>query len=216
MDDARRSGGTTVVRQERSERTRARLIRASSTVFDAVGYERAALTAISDLAEVSKGALSFHFAAKADLARAVQAEACAVSGARLAELARQEGPGLDLAIAMTHDLVRLMDTDVVVRAGARLAQEIDTPGDPSLHCHVNWLGALFQALHRARVDGTLTEDAEVGAATALLMSLVVSAAAMSRLPSGPPGEYGPLGGLRGGPQWLTRMLDLVRPTLAAT
>lgn len=71
-----------MVRQERSERTRRNLVGAASTVFDQSGYERATLSAISERAQVTKGALSFHFAAKADLARAVQADACAVSGRR--------------------------------------------------------------------------------------------------------------------------------------
>ncbi|MER6968845.1 TetR family transcriptional regulator, partial [Streptomyces halstedii] len=51
------------MRQERSERTRRNLVGAASTVFDQSGYERATLSAISERAQVTKGALSFHFAA---------------------------------------------------------------------------------------------------------------------------------------------------------
>lgn len=110
-----------MVKQERSERTRGNLIRAAATVFDQVGYERATLMVISDLATVTKGALSFHFAAKSDLARAVQAEACAASGGVLAELAEREGAAFEIVVEMVQALVRLLENDVVVRAGTRLA-----------------------------------------------------------------------------------------------
>lgn len=205
-----------MVKQERSERTRSRLVQAASTVFDQVGYERAALTVISDLAEVSKGALSFHFAAKCDLARAVQAEACAASGAHLAALTQREGPGFELAVDMVHTVVRLLENDVVVRAGARLAQEIETPDDPSLHCHLNWLGSLFLALRRARADGTLLPGVDVATATALLMSLVVGATTMTRSAENEAASGDdPFAGPQTAPQWLTRMLQVVRPVLSA-
>ncbi|MFE9807543.1 ScbR family autoregulator-binding transcription factor [Streptomyces sp. NPDC005548] len=160
------------MRQERSERTRRNLVGAASTVFDQSGYERATLSAISERARVTKGALSFHFAAKADLARAVQADACAVSGAALAEIARRETPAFEIATAMTHTVVRLVESDALVRAGARLTQEIRTPDDPALHVHLNWLGALHGALRRAKADGSLLREVDVPAAASLLLSLI--------------------------------------------
>lgn len=160
------------MRQERSERTRRNLVGAASTVFDQSGYERATLSAISERARVTKGALSFHFAAKADLARAVQADACAVSGAALAEIARRETPAFEIATAMTHTVVRLVESDALVRAGARLTQEIRTPDDPALHVHLNWLGALHGALRRAKADGSLLREVDVPTAASLLLSLI--------------------------------------------
>ncbi|WP_328555014.1 ScbR family autoregulator-binding transcription factor [Streptomyces sp. NBC_00358] len=216
-NDKERPGGRVVVRQERSERTRRNLIRAASTTFDQAGYERATLSAISDRAQVTKGALFFHFAAKSDLARAVQAEACATSGAALVELARRETPAFEIATAMAHTLVGLLETDMVVRAGARLAQEIRTPDDPALHCHLNWLGALHGALSRARSDGSLLPDVDVRAAAVLMLSMITGTTALPRLPtsSSPlPHPHVDSHSLREtGDQWLTRMLRLTRPAL---
>lgn len=174
-----------MVRQERSERTRHNLIRAASTVFDQSGYERATLSAISERAQVTKGALFFHFAAKSDLARAVQAQACTTSGAALRKLARRETPAFETATAMAHTLVDLIESDTLVRAGARLAQEIRTPDDPSLHCHTNWLGALHGILDRARNDGSLLPDVDVGAAAVLMLSMITGTTAPPRLPGTP-------------------------------
>ncbi|WP_415938148.1 TetR family transcriptional regulator [Streptomyces sp. 039-1] len=166
-----------MVRQERSERTRRNLVGAASTVFDQSGYERATLSAISERARVTKGALSFHFAAKADLARAVQADACAVSGAALAEIARRETPAFEIATAMTHAVVRLVESDALVRAGARLTQEIRTPDDPAVHVHLNWLGAL----RRAKADGSLLSNVDVPAAASLLLSLITGTTTLPHL-----------------------------------
>ncbi|MHC3470252.1 ScbR family autoregulator-binding transcription factor [Streptomyces sp. 7R007] len=203
-----------MVKQERAERTRAKLVRAASTVFDQVGYERAALTAISDLAQVTKGALTFHFAAKSDLARAVQAEACRISGAALAELAERGAPGFEIAVDMVDTLVRMLESDVVVRAGARLTQELQTPEDPSLHCQLGWLDALFRALRRARADGSLLPGVEVRPATGVLMSLVVGAASMTRSPAELAFGDGPFASRQTSREWLVRMLEVVRPALS--
>ncbi|MFD5818305.1 ScbR family autoregulator-binding transcription factor [Streptomyces sp. NPDC127038] len=217
-----------MVRQQRSERTRRNLIRAASAVFDRSGYERATLSAISARAQVTKGALFFHFAAKSDIARAVQAEACATSGAALASLTRLEAPAFEIATAMAHALVGLLETDATVRAGIRLTHEIRTPDDPSLHCHSAWLGALNTILARARDDGSLLPDVDVGTAAALMLSMITGTTTLPRSPSAPapfegrPGERRDSGGRAPGrpsPQapatlWLTRMLHLTRPSLS--
>ncbi|MFF0186717.1 ScbR family autoregulator-binding transcription factor [Streptomyces sp. NPDC005244] len=178
------------MRQERSERTRRNLVGAASAVFDQSGYERATLSAISERARVTKGALSFHFAAKADLARAVQADACAVSGAALAEIARRETPAFEIATAMTHTVVRLVESDALVRAGARLTQEIRTPDDPALHVHLNWLGALHGALCRAKADGSLLREVDVPTAASLLLSLITGTTTLPHITDrGPTPSY---------------------------
>ncbi|MFF4353286.1 ScbR family autoregulator-binding transcription factor [Streptomyces sp. NPDC001530] len=205
-----------MVKQERSGRTRGNLIRAASTVFDQVGYERATLLVISERAQVTKGALSFHFAAKSDLARAVQAEACTASGAALAELAERPGPAFEIAVDMAHTLVRRLETDVVVRAGARLAQEIDTPNDPSLHCHVAWLGALHPTLRRAQADGSLLPGVDAQPAAALMLSLIIGTTTMTHTPHTELAlGHGRFTSRETADQLLTRMLRVVRPALSA-
>ncbi|MFF8533355.1 ScbR family autoregulator-binding transcription factor [Streptomyces sp. SAS_267] len=228
-NDKERPGGRVVVKQERSERTRRNLIRAASTEFDQSGYERATLSAISERAQVTKGALFFHFAAKSDLARAVQAQACTTSEAALGKLARRETPAFEIATAMAHTLVGLVETDMTVRAGARLAQEIRTPDDPSLHCHTNWLGALHGILDRARSDGSLLPGVDVRAAAVLMLSIITGTTSLARLPadptlSGPPRSphprpassphFVPRSSQETGDLWLTRMLHLTRPALS--
>ncbi|MFG2452917.1 TetR family transcriptional regulator [Streptomyces sp. NPDC048512] len=60
-----------MTRQERAVRTREALIEAAATLFDRDGQEVTSLAAVTAKAQVSAGALYFHFATKADLADAV-------------------------------------------------------------------------------------------------------------------------------------------------
>ncbi|MEU8792974.1 TetR/AcrR family transcriptional regulator [Streptomyces sp. NPDC048643] len=60
-----------MTRQERAVRTREALIEAAAHLFDRDGYEVTSLAAVTAKAQVSAGALYFHFATKADLANAV-------------------------------------------------------------------------------------------------------------------------------------------------
>lgn len=63
--------GAVMTRQERAVRTREALIEAAAQLFDRDGYEVTSLAAVTAKAQVSAGALYFHFATKADLADAV-------------------------------------------------------------------------------------------------------------------------------------------------
>lgn len=79
---------------------------------------------------------------------------------------------------------------------------------------MNWLGALFRTLRRARVDGSLLPSVEVRAAAAVMMSLVVGASSMTRTHSELAFGDGPFGKRDSAQQWLGRMLRVVRPALS--
>ncbi|MEU7643560.1 TetR/AcrR family transcriptional regulator [Streptomyces huasconensis] len=109
--------------QGRAVRTRDALVRAAAAEFDEAGYEGARLSRISELADVSMGALTFHFPAKAALADAVQEEGLAITEALVERLSKGCAPGLDAVIALSVGLVRLLEEDPVVRSSVRLAGE---------------------------------------------------------------------------------------------
>ncbi|MFJ7155292.1 ScbR family autoregulator-binding transcription factor [Streptomyces sp. NPDC101118] len=60
-----------MVKQDRAVRTRQAILEAAATVFEERGYDAAKLTDIVKIAQVTKGALYFHFDSKEDLAQAV-------------------------------------------------------------------------------------------------------------------------------------------------
>ncbi len=92
-----------MAQQERAVRTRRAILTAAGEVFDEVGYEAATISAILHRAEVTKGALYFHFSSKEELAQAVLAQQLSsVPVVPARELALQRG--LDEALVLAHML----------------------------------------------------------------------------------------------------------------
>ncbi|MFI8961059.1 TetR family transcriptional regulator [Streptomyces sp. NPDC053493] len=129
--------------QRRAVRTRGALVRAAAAEFDEAGYEGARLSHISELADVSMGALTFHFPAKAALADAVEEEGLALARALVERLSEGRTTGLEAVIELTVGLVELLEEDLVVRSSVRLARE--RPGGAGRWTGV-WLPAVREQL----------------------------------------------------------------------
>ncbi|MEU8510941.1 TetR/AcrR family transcriptional regulator [Kitasatospora sp. NPDC048722] len=108
--------------QERSERTRGRLVEAGAVLFDRSGYAGATLGEIASTAGVTKGALYFHFASKEDLARAVLDQAEGSLRNACATLRTASSP-LQALIDSGYWLVAALGSDAVIRAAFRLGRE---------------------------------------------------------------------------------------------
>jgi AcrR family transcriptional regulator len=210
-----------MVRQERAEITRKALIRAAAECFDRNGYERASLQRISAAAGVSKGALSFHFSAKEELAGAVQERARAITRAALARFdpARASGgPCLQMVIDVTYVLARLLESDRVVRAAARLSREQDgvTLSEPGWQ--QAWAPMVRVLLHRASSDRSLGAGVDIGAVEMLLSCMLVgSEVIMRQRDRGPGPEHcgrwcPPSEATR---QWLARIWLQILPGIAS-
>ncbi|WP_424217592.1 TetR family transcriptional regulator (plasmid) [Streptomyces sp. BI20] len=133
-----------MARQPRAVRTRALLIHCAATEFDRAGYEAATLSAVNALAEVSMGAMTFHFRNKAALADAVQSRGGDLVRDAVAEVLARPRPALAAGVALTVALTRLLEENVEVRAAARLARE----RSPSTW-GADWLPALGDLFRRA-------------------------------------------------------------------
>ena len=73
-----------MVRQARSEATRSKIITSAVELFNEIGYPTTGLGDIMDRAEMTKGALYYHFESKESLATAIIEE----GSARLSEAFR--------------------------------------------------------------------------------------------------------------------------------
>ncbi|MER7578839.1 TetR/AcrR family transcriptional regulator [Kitasatospora sp. NPDC097691] len=107
--------------QERSERTRGRLVEAGAGLFDRCGYAGATLGEIAAAAGVTKGALYFHFASKEDLARAVFEQAERSLRSACGDQRAVDSP-LQALIDAGYWLVDALGADPVVRAAFRLGR----------------------------------------------------------------------------------------------
>ncbi|MFF7726046.1 ScbR family autoregulator-binding transcription factor [Streptomyces sp. NPDC008001] len=116
-----------MAKQDRAIRTRQNILEAAAVVFDERGYDAATINEILARAEVTKGALYFHFPSKEDLALAVvdaQTEATSAlldlpGGCRMQRL-------VDLGMVFAHQLL----VDPVLRGSVRLTMEHGSPALP--------------------------------------------------------------------------------------
>ncbi|MEY9847568.1 TetR family transcriptional regulator [Streptacidiphilus sp. MAP5-3] len=136
-------------RQERAERTRQTLVVAAAVEFDRHGFSGTSLSQVSKAAEVTMGALSFHFPSKNALAAEVCAQGAAATRAVLDRVVAAPRPGLLAVVDLTLALVHLLEQDVRARACARLARDL-APELPSWNSL--WCEDLRELLGRARLD----------------------------------------------------------------
>ncbi|WP_418957138.1 ScbR family autoregulator-binding transcription factor [Streptomyces tritici] len=95
-----------MAKQDRAIRTRQAILEAAATVFDERGYDAAKLSDILELAQVTKGALYFHFESKEDLAHAVidaQVSAVPEPLPQVSKLQEFVDIGMVFAHRLTHD-----------------------------------------------------------------------------------------------------------------
>ncbi|MFE7168819.1 TetR family transcriptional regulator [Streptomyces sp. NPDC057616] len=109
-------------KQERAERTRARLVQAAAEVFDERGLAAANMEAISRLAGVSKGALYFHFPSKEGLADAVRGACSDRFSDAAARMLATGRPAVQVLRELSLLMVEWIAQDVIVRAGLRLGR----------------------------------------------------------------------------------------------
>ncbi|MFH8385319.1 TetR family transcriptional regulator [Kitasatospora sp. NPDC018058] len=165
-----------MVKQERAVRTRMALVRAAAAEFDRAGYHGTSLAQISKVAELSIGAVTFHFPSKNELADAVFEEGQAVTVAALEQMDREPVPALCAVVDLSLELARLMEEETAVRSAIRLSRE--RPGSASWSDL--WLPTVRQLLDQAYESGQLRDDALPADVTTLVEHLLDGAEAYLR------------------------------------
>jgi AcrR family transcriptional regulator len=140
--------------QERAERTRAAILDAAAAVFDDRGYAGATLSDIIAVANVTKGAMYFHFSSKEKIAHAIVAEQFEV----WEPLAGAKDIGVQTVIDLTHNMARSLQHDVRVRASIRLVIEQGTFTDPKPDSYQQWISVVRSCLEKAAAKGDLRPE----------------------------------------------------------
>jgi AcrR family transcriptional regulator len=103
-----------MAKQARALQTRRSIVEAAASVFAEYGYERAATSEILRRADVTKGAMYFHFPSKESLAQTIMDEQTGLVSVE---------PGLSPVqsiIDITHQFAHGLRHDAIARAGTRL------------------------------------------------------------------------------------------------
>lgn len=177
--EKQRAKGLTVAKQERSERTRRKLVRAAAELFDRHGFAKATLDDISRAAGVTKGALYFHFTSKDELADAVQAHGRDMLNELVANLREQGKSPLQTLIDITHVLTRWLRDDPEVRASFRITRECVGRQPPVADFYLVWISAAWALLFQAREAQDLRDDLVGPAAETLVAAATTVVEVMS-------------------------------------
>ncbi|MGW8377510.1 TetR/AcrR family transcriptional regulator [Streptomyces sp. ODS28] len=109
--------------QTRAIRTRSRIAQTAAVEFARCGYAGTSLTRICTGAEVTIGALTFHFSSKMDLADAVCARGKDTTRAAIAQAVAGAELSLQAIVDVTHVIALLLRDNECVSAASRLCRE---------------------------------------------------------------------------------------------
>lgn len=161
--------------RERAACTRANLVLAAARHFDQHGYDGTTLNSVCVEANVTLGALTFHFRSKAALASAVVEEGIGELQ-RLSTASSATGRPLRDLSSLTLRVATALQTAVLSRAAVRLVEEG--------HVRSGWLDAfraeVLRLLEEASLAGDLAADVRPATAAHLIMYVMEGVAAQSR------------------------------------
>lgn len=169
-----------MARQLRAEQTRATIITAAADLFDRHGYESTSLSDIVEHAQVTKGALYFHFAAKEDLAHAIMELQSQASRRVTSQVDGRGYPSLEALMRITFGMARLAVEGPITRAGLRLAIGPVPVKPPLRHPFTEWLEIVTRRLVGAVREADLHPDVDVDAVAHSLVSFFVGTRLVGR------------------------------------
>ena len=169
-----------MARQLRAEQTRATIITAAADLFDRRGYESTSLSDIVEHAQVTKGALYFHFAAKEDLAHAIMELQSKASREVIDEVDGRGYSSLETLMRITFGIARLSVEGPIPRAGLRLATGEVGVRPPLQHPFTEWRDIATRKLLGAVKESDVHPDIDVDAVAHSLVSFFVGTRVVGR------------------------------------
>ena len=181
----RDSDGTGRAMTEASEgragSTRHRLIAAASRQFARRSYSMVSLDDILAEAELTKGAMYFHFPSKQALALAIIDDLNEMSRAAVSELLTRRMSGLETLIDLVYLQAVQNTQNEVARAGARLLETVDNTTDLSTTVWQSWIEFVTTLIQKAVTDGDVVDHTDPQDIAKMLVALWVGTRRISDL-----------------------------------
>ncbi|WP_284978006.1 ScbR family autoregulator-binding transcription factor [Arthrobacter sp. fls2-241-R2A-200] len=156
--------------QQRAKDTRLAVIEGAANVFADVGYGTASMADITQRAQVTKGALYFHFTSKRELALAVIEEQHAIVLAAGAAIVGSEAPALDKIIQLCRMFgLQLLD-EPIVRGGIRLTFEAASFQADISGPYEDWIATVAGLLAQAQAEGDIKPELDAAAFSRYLIA----------------------------------------------
>jgi len=166
---------------KRADTTRQHILRAASRQFARKSYSLVSLDDILADAEVTKGAMYFHFRSKHALAAAIIEYRFVLARASVDELIARRLSGLETLIDISY-LVAVEDIgDDIARAGLNLLESIGRTDGLQANMLGQWVDAFAVIAGKAIRDGDIIEDRDPRAIARLLVSMYLGLRQTSNL-----------------------------------
>ena len=159
--------------ERRAGNTRHRLIAAASRQFAHRPYSVVSLDDILAEAELTKGAMYFHFPSKQALALAIIDDLTEMSNAAIAELLARKMSGLETLIDLVYLLAVQDAQHEVARAGGRLLESLDNTTDMPTTLWQSWIDFVTTLIQKAIAEGDVIEDRDPVDIAKMLVALLV-------------------------------------------
>ena len=164
-----------MARQERAIRTRRTIVEAAGAVFDEHGYAASTIAMVLERAEVTKGALYFHFPSKESLAQAVLDEQLSLGAVPPHPCKVQE------IVDMTFVFGQRLRTNSLLKGSVRLTvDQCAPPGVDHTGPFRQWSEHLVAMLQQARDQGELLPTIQLRDTADLLVGAFAGVQLMSR------------------------------------
>ena len=128
-----------MVRQARSEATRRKIMTSAVELFNEIGYPATGLGDIIERAEMTKGALYYHFDSKESLATAIIEEGSVRLTEAFRGIAASSAPALETIIHGVFVVADLMSTDQIARSGMQLLRAFGEFNDAAARTYGGWV-----------------------------------------------------------------------------
>jgi len=155
----------------RADATRRQILRAASHQFARRAYHDVGLDDILADAELTKGAMYFHFRSKYALALAIIDEHIAGGRAAANAVLERRLSGLETLIDIWYLLAARDLTDEVTRAGLNLIESVGRADAVQPKLLGQWIDAFAMILRRAVTEGDVRDDVNVDATARLIVAL---------------------------------------------
>jgi AcrR family transcriptional regulator len=173
-----------LARQARSEATRRKIINAAVDLFSEIGYGSTGLGDIIRRAEMTKGALYYHFDSKESLAMAIIEESSATLTEGFRSITESSAPALESIIHGLFVVADIVATDKVARSGAQLLRAFVESNEIVARVYNSWLAEMAAQVRRAEAEGDLRAELDPDALGESIVAAMLGAEVISQATSG--------------------------------
>jgi TetR/AcrR family transcriptional regulator, transcriptional repressor for nem operon len=167
--------------QRRADTTRHKLVAAAARQFAHRPYSMVSLDDILAEAELTKGAMYFHFSSKQALAVAITDDLTEMSRAAVTELLARKMSGLEALIDLVCLLAVQDSQNEVARAGVRLLETLDNTTVLATTLWQSWLEFVTTLIRKAVAEGDVVDHHDPEDIAKMLVALWVGIRRISDL-----------------------------------